>query len=240
MAANDVTPPRAGAVDERTGGGLPTVMTRRQILVGGVAATLAAVAVPAVAGADTRSAARPRSQWHGKYATSGTPSREGIVNGRAGDELATSLQLLADRMEIRRVVDEIDNAVDAKDWTTCRGYFTDEIYADFTSLAGGSPGRIPADALVAGWSTALFSAKLSHHMRSNHRITVDGDRAAVFSRGYALNILASKNGSDLWEVWGDYVHTLERTPQGWKCTGMTFTVTHARGNERVRDFVPPR
>ena len=58
-----------------------------------------------------------------------------------------SLQHLSDRTEITLIVDEIDNAVDAKDWERCRGYFTDEIYADFTSLAGGSPGNMPSDDL---------------------------------------------------------------------------------------------
>jgi hypothetical protein len=56
--------------------------------------------------------------------------------------------------------------------------------------------------------------------------------------GLPLNILERPTGSDLWEVWGDYTHTLERTPAGWKCSGMTFVVTHARGNEMARDFVP--
>ncbi len=144
-------------------------------------------------------------------------------------------RLPTEREEIRHVVDEIDNAVDAKDWPLCRSLFTDEIYADFTSLAGGEPGRIPSDSLVGAWSTNLHAAKKSHHMRSNHRIAIDGDRAEVFSKGYALNILTRPTGSDLWEVWGNYTHTLERTPQGWRCSGMTFVVTHARGNEMARD-----
>ena len=46
-------------------------------------------------------------------------------------------QQIVDEWEIRHVVDEIDNAVDAKDWTKCRSYFLNEIYADFSSLAGG-------------------------------------------------------------------------------------------------------
>ena len=54
-------------------------------------------------------------------------------------------------------------------------------------------------------------------MRTNHRVTIDGDRAEVFSKGYALNILHKSTGSDLWEVWGNYNHTLERTSEGWKC-----------------------
>ena len=148
------------------------------------------------------------------------------------------IEHISDRTEITLVVDEIDNAVDAKDWQRCRGYFTDEIYADFTSLAGGSPGNMAADDLVGAWATNLYADKLSHHMRTNHRVTIDGDRAEVFSKGYALNILHRPTGSDLWEVWGNYIHTLERTVGGWKCSGMTFVVTHARGNEMARDYLP--
>jgi len=150
----------------------------------------------------------------------------------------TSAQHISDRTEIILVVDEIDSAVDAKDWQRCRGYFTDEIYADFTSLAGGSAGNIPSDGLVGAWATNLYADKLSHHMRTNHRVTIDGDRAEVFSKGYALNILRRPTGSDLWEVWGNYTHTLKRTGEGWKCTGMTFVVIYARGNEMARDYLP--
>jgi hypothetical protein len=80
-----------------------------------------------------------------------------------------------DRIEIIRIVDEIDNAVDAKDWERCRAHFTDEIHADFTSLAGGSPSNMPADDLVGAWRTNLYADKLSHHMRTNHRVTIGGD-----------------------------------------------------------------
>lgn len=153
-------------------------------------------------------------------------------------QTAITPQFLVDQAEIRRVVDEIDNATDAKDWATCRGYFLDEIDVDFTSLAGGAPGRMAADDLIRAWSTTLYADKASHHMRANHRIAIDGDRAEVFSKGYALNILRRGTGSDLWEVWGNYTHTLQRTAEGWKCSGMTFVVTHARGNEKVREFVP--
>src|SRR3712207_1067473 len=111
----------------------------------------------------------------------------------------TSDRAVFDRDAVRGVVDEIDNAVDAKDWPLCRSLFTDDIYADFTSLAGGEPGRIPADALVGAWRTNLHADKKSHHMRTNHRVTLHGDRAEVFSKGYALNILSRPRGSDLWE-----------------------------------------
>jgi ketosteroid isomerase-like protein len=154
------------------------------------------------------------------------------------EQTTDQTQLLVDQAEIRRIVDGIDDAVDAKDWELCRSYFTDEIYVDFTSLAGGSPGSMAADDLVGAWNTNLYAAKGSFHMRTNHRIAAEGDRAEVVSKGYALNILQRNTGSELWEVWGIYTHTLERTAQGWKCSGMSLAVTHARGNEKVREFVP--
>jgi hypothetical protein len=118
------------------------------------------------------------------------------------EQTASQMQLLTDRAEVIRVVDEIDNTVDAKDWPACRSSFLEEIYVDFTSLAGGSPGRMAADDLVGAWSTNLYADKPSFHMRTNHRVTIDGDRAEVVSKGYALNILRRHTGSDLWEVWG--------------------------------------
>src|SRR3954471_15746399 len=82
------------------------------------------------------------------------------------------VQHLADRTEITLVVDEIDNAVDAKDWERCRGYFTDEIYADFTSLAGGSPGNMAADDLVGPGHEPLrrqAQPPYAHQPPSHHR-----------------------------------------------------------------------
>lgn len=154
------------------------------------------------------------------------------------EQTNTSVQLLVDEAEIVRVVDGIDDAVDAKDWEVCRAYFADEIYVDFTSLAGGEPERIPADNLVDAWRTNLYTDKPSFHMRTNHRISVDEDRAEVSSKAHALNILLRDRGSDLWETWGHYVHTLERAESGWVCTGMTYSVAYAQGNEMVREYVP--
>jgi SnoaL-like domain len=164
--------------------------------------------------------------------------KHGLGRRRLNQHTEASIGHHSDWREIILVVDEIDNAVDAKDWQKCRNYFTEEIYADFTSLAGGSPGNMPADDLVGTWATNLYAEKRSHHMRSNHRVTIDGDRAEVFSKGYALNILHRPTGSDLWEVWGNYTHTLERMGESWKCSGMTFVVTYARGNEMARDYLP--
>src|SRR5215213_6474782 len=141
----------------------------------------------------------------------------------------TAQEKIADELEIRRVVDEIDNSCDAKDWAKCRSFFADEVDVDFTSLAGGEPSRMKADDLVGAWKTNLFAEKKTFHLRSNHRIEIEGTRAEVYSKGYAFNLLESGEVSGFWEVWGEYFHTLERAAGGWKVSGMTLKVTHKRG-----------
>jgi hypothetical protein len=140
--------------------------------------------------------------------------------------------------EIRRVVDEIDNLCDEKNWDALRTLFTNEVDADFTSLAGGEPARIKADDLIAAWRENLFSGKKTYHQRGNHRIEIEGDRAEVVSKAYAFNLLESGEAAGFWEVWGIYTHRLEKTGSGWKCTGMKLDVVYQRGDERVRTFVP--
>jgi hypothetical protein len=149
------------------------------------------------------------------------------------------MQQLFDEAAIRSIVDGISRTVDAKDWQACRDFFLEQITVDFTSLAGGSPADMKADDLVFnGWAVNLYADKISHHMHTGHLISISGDRATCFSKGQAWNRLNRGLGSDLWEVWGDYIHTFQRAEAGWKCSGLTFKAVHARGNEKVRDYIP--
>ncbi len=157
----------------------------------------------------------------------------------AGDPVTA--ETLLDRIEMIRIADAIDAAVDAQDWPAARALLTDEIYVDFTSLVGGEPATIPADGLIAGWSANLTGEKSSFHLRGNHRITFDGPDAALMqSHGYAWNqlpsgALAENGGNPMWEVWGIYTHNFMRTSEGWLVSAMTFTATAERGNDYVRN-----
>ncbi|MDJ0993357.1 MAG: nuclear transport factor 2 family protein [Dinoroseobacter sp.] len=156
-------------------------------------------------------------------------------------EADITAETLVDRAQMIAIADGLDMAVDAKDWAAARAYFTDEITVDFTSLVGGEPATIPADALIAGWSGNLTETKTSFHLRGNHQITFNAaDDATMTSHGYAWNrmeagALAENGGDPLWEVWGTYIHEFTRTETGWRLDGMTFTATAERGNPFVRN-----
>lgn len=151
--------------------------------------------------------------------------------------VAQSMPLrLADELDLMRIPAEIEIAVDRKDWARARSFFADSVRVDFTSLVGGQPETIPADGLIQGWSGNLKGDKDSLHMRGHPLLAIQGDRATVFSNGYAWNRKpgAPDGSGDLWEVWGNYTHELERTARGWKVTAFTFVKTHERGSMWVK------
>jgi SnoaL-like domain len=146
----------------------------------------------------------------------------------------TPLQQLADEAELGRIPVAINAAVDLKDWPRARSFFARELRADFTSLAGGQPATIPADALIAGWSGNLKGDKESLHMLGGTLVTINGDKATVFATGYAYNRKPGGPDGELWEVWGRYAYTMTRTTGGWKVDGLTFAKTFERGSNWVK------
>lgn len=151
------------------------------------------------------------------------------------DAQATSLE----ELNVSKVPTQIETAVDRKDWTLARSFFTDNISIDFSSLSGVAPANIPADVLINAWSENLGPDKTSHHQRGHALVTINGTTATVYSQGYAWNRMEG-NGDPLWEVWGNYTHELTKTKNGWKVTGMIFDMTHERGNMWVKNTPSPK
>jgi hypothetical protein len=151
----------------------------------------------------------------------------------AAEPTPPALQFLLDEREVIRIADEIDRAVDAQLWPLARSYFADRVAVDFSTLSGQPPATIRADDLIAGWAGNLKGSKTSLHMRTNHQVSIDGDRATVLSNGYAWNRMEG-SGDPLWEVWGTYEHRLARSGETWKVDGFTFRMTHERGNPWVK------
>lgn len=143
------------------------------------------------------------------------------------------LRRLVDERALIRIVDQIDRAVDAQDWKLARGYFADRVRVDFSSLSGQPETVIPADELIAGWAGNLKGGKTSLHLRTNHDVSIDGDRAVVKSNGYAWNRMEG-NGDPLWEVWGTYTAEMVRGSRGWAVDAFAFHKMHERGNDLVK------
>ncbi len=139
--------------------------------------------------------------------------------------------------DLIRIADGIARAVDARNWDAARAFFADRLRADFEDLSGQPAAEIASDDLIAAWASNLRGAKTSFHQRTNHQVTIQGERATMVSAGYAWNRMEG-HGEPLWEIWGTYEHGFVRTDLGWRCDAMTLRVAHQRGNFLVRDTPP--
>ena len=163
--------------------------------------------------------------------------RAGVGFGGQGALQERVATLEAER-DVLQVLDQLDFAVDQKEWDTVRGLFLDEIDVDLTSL-GGAPAPMAADTLVDGWRSNLFEGKPSFHMRGGAVVTVEGDTAHVVATEYVLNTLPQRSEAAMWEVWGRYDYTFAKTEAGWRIAGLTFGAFHSRGDQSIRsEFAP--
>jgi SnoaL-like domain len=147
----------------------------------------------------------------------------------------------SDEHALRQLADELFITTDAKEWAAARALFADgDIDVDMSSLVGGGAVRLTADALIGGFRAGLHAGKASHHMATNYRITISGDRAEILAHGYAWNRVGGfPAGKDLWETWGNYRLTARRVAAGWRLDGFRYFSKHTRGNDAVRTHAAP-
>jgi len=150
------------------------------------------------------------------------------------DELTARVQVLEDERELMRVAEALDEAVDAKNWEAARALFTDQVEADFTSLEAPNAGTVSADELISNWRRNLHPGKLSSRARNSEVVVVDGDNATMTSQGHVRYEIPARTDLNVWEGWGRFEHKFTRTPEGWRISGLKFTLTREAGEANVR------
>ncbi|MBW4519435.1 MAG: nuclear transport factor 2 family protein [Scytolyngbya sp. HA4215-MV1] len=134
-----------------------------------------------------------------------------------------------DGIEIISVVNRIAILSDLRDWATVRQCFTDQVALDYTSLTGGQPETIAADALVQRWKSAFESTfKTTQHLLGSHAVTIQGDTATCLSHFQARHV-ALNASKGVWTLGGHYNHDLVKTFSGWQVRGMKMTWTWEEG-----------
>ncbi len=155
------------------------------------------------------------------------------------------LQLLLDRAEISDVVRAYATGLDRRDWALYRSIFTDEIEMDFRSV-GIRAGSYRADDWVRDAARLFAGFAATQHTSTNHVHDVRGDRATCTSNMQAEHFVAREpgdgleQGADRWTIGGYYTNELVRTPDGWKLSKITLSVTWTRGNPDVSQIALKR
>jgi 3-phenylpropionate/cinnamic acid dioxygenase small subunit len=149
-----------------------------------------------------------------------------------------SLAAWADRQDVVDTIVRYASALDAKDWAAARSCFTDEIEADYADLRGSGPERLAAQAFVDLRRRALEGLK-THHMSTNHLVTLDGDRASCVSAMLIHRLDPRRRSDNTFDTLAHYTHDLVRTARGWRIARVQQRVAWNRGNPAVHSGAHP-
>ena len=151
------------------------------------------------------------------------------------------LQALLDRAALIDVLSNYATGLDARDWTLWRSVFLDEVTFDLSSWSGQPARKLDADRVVATQAKIFAEFAVTQHFFTNHRITIDGDRARVLAHMRAEHWLddspehPQREGTQRYTMFGYYDDKLVRTTIGWKIAEMQLNVTRTEGNRYVMD-----
>jgi 3-phenylpropionate/cinnamic acid dioxygenase small subunit len=150
------------------------------------------------------------------------------------ETLHPALQHLLDRQAIVGVMSNYATGLDARDWVLWRSVFVDEVVFDLSSWTGQPGRRLNADRVVAAQAREFAELSNTQHFMTNHRVTIDGDRARLMAHMRAEHWLRmdDRDGSlhhERYTMFGYYDDKLVRTPEGWKIAEMQLHVTHTEG-----------
>ena len=135
------------------------------------------------------------------------------------ESLAKKIQWLVDRAQISDLLFSFARSLDTKDAASYVSNYAEggilEL-PDPTSSTGESV-TISRDKMLEFVQKGLIeSYSGTHHMSTNHQITVTGDTAV--SRSYLQAVHVRESPFDHWDAGGWYDCSYVRTPEGWRFT----------------------
>jgi len=152
----------------------------------------------------------------------------------------SDLQQLLDRATITDVVNCYATGLDRRDWPLLRSIFTDQIDMEYSSV-GMKPGSFSADRWVRNAEVLFAGFGPTQHTLSNHRVTIDGDRARCVAYMRAEHfIIEDAPENNRWTIGGYYEVDLLRSAAGWHIHAMALHMTWQTGNRDLSQLAIER
>ncbi|MEV1080012.1 nuclear transport factor 2 family protein [Streptomyces sp. NPDC050211] len=140
------------------------------------------------------------------------------------------VRLLLDRMAIGDLLVAFASRLDEKDFEGYAALFTEKGTLELPGLV--HQGRAGLADLVA---RDLGRYHRTHHISTNHQITVDDDEAASRSYLHAVHLPEEADPTHWWSVGGWYDNTYLREGGQWRISGVRVTPVWLGGTA----FPPP-
>jgi ketosteroid isomerase-like protein len=147
------------------------------------------------------------------------------------DATDEKVQWLVDRALISDLLFSFARALDTRDFDAYVNNFTEDGTLELPTPPPGSGSSIilQRDQLLDTLQ-GLKKFSKTHHISTNHQITIDKDAASSHSYLQAVHVGASP--FDHWDAGGWYDCQYRRTPEGWKFTRVKLTEVWLAGDPR--------
>ena len=125
-------------------------------------------------------------------------------------------------------------AFDQQDWATLSDCLCDEIFCDYSSFRGISPGNLTKQQYVAERSNAFALLKTQHNL-FNIIVDIQTDSARVQCNYVIYRFLLKYKGSadQYFHSWGQYEFTLKKIAKHWKIAAITQSLLVNEGNPEI-------
>jgi hypothetical protein len=146
------------------------------------------------------------------------------------ESAAKTLQWLVDRTLISELLFGFASALDSKDWQAYVNNYADDGYIELPDPQ--SPGAtfiLQKSKMLELVPKSLGKYSATHHISTNHQISIEGDKAR--SRSYLQAVHVGAKPMEHWSLGGWYDCRYIRTPLGgWKFTEVRVTAVWLDGN----------
>ena len=130
--------------------------------------------------------------------------------------------------------------IDSGDWSAVRACFSDRVILDYGDVGAGDPAPRDSDDWVLHLQAVLSGFDCTHHMLSNHRVTVSDDSVNCCAYMMADHVIlpdpaiAEAGAEDICTVVGEYSNDYEQQPDGrWTICRSRLRVKWSSGNTNL-------
>jgi uncharacterized protein (TIGR02246 family) len=148
-------------------------------------------------------------------------------------EIEPELQRLRDEADIRDLMLAFARGLDERDWDAYANTFTEDGLFEIMGQR-----RVGRAEIAAGPARDLVQFDRTQHYSTNHRIEVDGDRAAASHYLLAIHVPDAARPTEHADIGGRYVCQCRRTSAGWRFSEVSLELWWTRGIEFELEHSP--
>ncbi len=126
--------------------------------------------------------------------------------------LEQKMRIMVDRGEISDVIFRYFSGVDQRDWGRWGSCLTEDVEIDL----GFGQKEIGRQNAIQWAETGLAGIDATHHMSSNHEISINGDTATVRSNLLTTHVTKREGKEDRLTAGVVYNYVFIRTREGWR------------------------